>query len=236
MQPYELTATEASALIAAKKLSCEELARSVLGRIAEREPLIRAWSYVDPDRIVRSARELDKRPPAGPLRNLTFGVKDMIDTADMPTQHNSPIYFRLQPALDAACVAVARRGGGLIVGKTGDRGIRRTGCAAAATRTTRTISRFGPGGCRRRGRGRWWPTSRCNPGRPARRPMVRASARPRATASTASGPPTAPSAAKGPGKAHSYTLDTVGWYGRISVEDAPTGCRRAFRLRRVRVR
>ena len=46
------------------KLSAEELARSCLIRIAAREPAVRAWSFLDPDHVVRVARELDKTPPA----------------------------------------------------------------------------------------------------------------------------------------------------------------------------
>jgi Asp-tRNA(Asn)/Glu-tRNA(Gln) amidotransferase A subunit family amidase len=118
MEPYELTATEASALIADKKLSCEELARSTLARIEERESLVKAWSYVDRDQVIRNARELDKTPAKSPLHGLTFGVKDIIETADMPTQHNSPLYLGHQSGQDAACVAVVRHSGALIVGKT----------------------------------------------------------------------------------------------------------------------
>lgn len=118
MQPYELTATQASRLIAEGQLSCEELARSCLARISEREPTLRAWAYVDPDQVVRNARELDKSPPHGVLYGLTWGVKDVINTFDMPTGHNSPIYKGHFAGKDAACVAIARHCGAQIVGKT----------------------------------------------------------------------------------------------------------------------
>ncbi len=118
MQPYELTASEAAALIASKKLSCEELARSTLDYIAIKDPDVRAFLYVDRDQVLRNARELDKKTPVSPLHGLTFGVKDMIDTYDMPTTYNSPIYSGHRPAKDAACVAVVRHSGALIVGKT----------------------------------------------------------------------------------------------------------------------
>lgn len=119
MQPYELTATEAVGLIADGRLSCEELARSTLARIQECEPEIRAWSYINADDIVRHARELDKGTlKPGVLHGLTWGVKDMIDTFDMPTSHNSPIYFGHRPSKDAASVAIVRRQGAQILGKT----------------------------------------------------------------------------------------------------------------------
>jgi Asp-tRNA(Asn)/Glu-tRNA(Gln) amidotransferase A subunit family amidase len=113
-----MTAAEASALIQARKLSCEELARSCLARIASRDAGVKAWLHVDPDHVVRRARELDKRAPKGPLHGLPFGVKDVIDTADYPTTQNSPIYEGLRVGRDAAAVGVVRGSGGLILGKT----------------------------------------------------------------------------------------------------------------------
>lgn len=118
MQPYELSAAQAARLIASKKLSCEELARSCLARIDEREALIRAWSFIDRDQVLRNARELDKNPPRGRLHGLPVGVKDVINTFDMPTGHNSPIYVGHRVGKDAACIAVARSQGAQILGKT----------------------------------------------------------------------------------------------------------------------
>jgi amidase len=45
-------------------------------------------------------------------------VKDLIDTADMPTAYGSPIYAGHRPRVDAACVALARAAGALVLGKT----------------------------------------------------------------------------------------------------------------------
>ena len=92
LAPHRLTAAEASARIAAGTLSVEALARYCLAHIADREPAIRAWSWLDPDKVLRDARELDKTPRIGPLHGIPIGVKDVFDTADMPTQHNSPHY------------------------------------------------------------------------------------------------------------------------------------------------
>ena len=99
-------------------LSAEEVVRACLARVAERDPAVRAWSYVDPAAVLRQARELDKRPVRGPLHGVPIGVKDMIDTADMPTQHNSPLFVGHRPALDAAAVATLRSAGAIILGKT----------------------------------------------------------------------------------------------------------------------
>jgi Asp-tRNA(Asn)/Glu-tRNA(Gln) amidotransferase A subunit family amidase len=117
-EPAQLTAAEAAALIRNKQLSCEELVRSCLARIAARDADVKAWLWLDPDYVIRRARELDKLVPKGPLHGLPFGVKDVIDTAEYPTTQNSPIYDGARIGRDAACVAVVRGAGALILGKT----------------------------------------------------------------------------------------------------------------------
>jgi Asp-tRNA(Asn)/Glu-tRNA(Gln) amidotransferase A subunit family amidase len=117
-QPARLYASEAAALIRARRLSAEELVRSCLDRIAARDASVKAWLWLDPDHAIRRARELDKLPIKGPLHGLPFGVKDIIDTADQPTTHNSPIYDGARVGRDAACVAIVRGNGALILGKT----------------------------------------------------------------------------------------------------------------------
>ena len=118
-EPAQLTASAAARLIASKQLSCEELARSCLARIQRRDPAVRAWLWLDPDHVIRRARELDKlTAPKGVLHGLPWGVKDIIDTADYPTTQNSPIYDGLKVGRDAAPVAVVRGSGSLIMGKT----------------------------------------------------------------------------------------------------------------------
>lgn len=113
-----LSATDAVAQIHAGMLSAEDLARACLARIAEREPYMRAWAWVDPAAVIAQARELDKQPVKGPLHGVPIGVKDMIQTRDMPTQHNSPIYVGHRPGVDAAPVETLRAAGALILGKT----------------------------------------------------------------------------------------------------------------------
>src|SRR5580704_8375448 len=117
-EPARMTAAEASALIQAKKLSCEELTRSCLARIRARDPVVKAWLSLDPDHVIRRARELDKLAWKGPLHGIPWGVKDVIDSADYPTTQNSPIYDGLKVGRDAAPVAVVRGSGALILGKT----------------------------------------------------------------------------------------------------------------------
>ena len=116
--PNELTATELSTAIAAGRLGVEDAVRACLDRAAARDPVVRAWSFLDPAAVLRRARELDKLPRRGPLHGVPVAVKDMIDTADMPTQHNSPLFEGHRPALDAACVSTLRSAGAIILGKT----------------------------------------------------------------------------------------------------------------------
>lgn len=117
-EPARMTAAEASSAIQARKMSCEELIRSCLARIASRDSVVKAWLRMDPDHVVRRARELDKTPWKGPLHGLPWGVKDVIDTVDYPTTQNSPIYDECRVGRDAAAVAVVRGSGALILGKT----------------------------------------------------------------------------------------------------------------------
>ena len=114
----ELTATRALELMRAGELSVEEMAQACLARIRERDPFVRGWVYLDPELVLRNARELDKREVKGPLHGIPIAVKDVIMTADMPTEHNSPLYKGSFPTLDAGCIKTLRAAGALIFGKT----------------------------------------------------------------------------------------------------------------------
>jgi Asp-tRNA(Asn)/Glu-tRNA(Gln) amidotransferase A subunit family amidase len=118
VQPHELTATDASQLIREGRLSCEELVRSCLDRIDARDATVRAWSHIDPAAAIRHARERDKTQVRGGLHGLPLGVKDIIETSDMPTTYNSPLYVGHCTRKDAACVAIARHCGAIVLGKT----------------------------------------------------------------------------------------------------------------------
>ena len=113
-----LTATQAAALITTGKLKSETLVGACLERINSREPDVRAWAYIDPHLALKQARECDRIAPRSRLHGIPVGVKDVIDTADMPTEYGSPIYSGHRPAADAACVAQVRELGGVILGKT----------------------------------------------------------------------------------------------------------------------
>jgi Asp-tRNA(Asn)/Glu-tRNA(Gln) amidotransferase A subunit family amidase len=114
----ELSATEIARRIAAGAITAEEVVSACLARIAAREPVILAFANVDPGLALRHARELDHGPNRGPLHGVPIGIKDVIDTADLPTEMGSPIYRGHRVACDAACVALLRAAGAVILGKT----------------------------------------------------------------------------------------------------------------------
>jgi Asp-tRNA(Asn)/Glu-tRNA(Gln) amidotransferase A subunit family amidase len=112
-----LTASEAALRLDAGSLSAETLVRDCLDRAAARAA-VQAWVWLDPDLALAQARALDRAGRPGPLKGVPVGVKDVIDTYDLPTQHGSPIYRGNRPFADAACVALTRAAGGVVLGKT----------------------------------------------------------------------------------------------------------------------
>ena len=114
----KLSATEAAARIAAGKLKSEALVAACLERIDQREKDVQAWAFIDPEAALTQARARDKEPRRTRLHGIPVGVKDVFDTADLPTEYGSPIYRGNRTSCDAACVAQVRELGGVILGKT----------------------------------------------------------------------------------------------------------------------
>src|SRR5919199_6506997 len=119
MKPlHELTGVEAEKAIAAGTITSEALVTACLERITAREESVRAWEHLAPEAALAQARARDRSPARGPLHGVPVGIKDLIDTADMPTGYGSPIYAGHRPAWDAASVALLRAAGAVILGKT----------------------------------------------------------------------------------------------------------------------
>jgi amidase len=112
-----LTAFEAAARLSSGTLTAETLIRDCLERAHARAE-VKAWIWLDPEQALTQARAADRAGRPGLLAGVPVGVKDVIDTVDMPTQHGSPIYRGNRPFADAACVALIRAAGGVILGKT----------------------------------------------------------------------------------------------------------------------
>jgi Asp-tRNA(Asn)/Glu-tRNA(Gln) amidotransferase A subunit family amidase len=117
-EPHRLPATMLARLIEGGELSAEAVMRSCLDRIKEREPVVRAWVHLDPGQALAAARECDRHGRKGVLRGVPFGVKDIFDTADMPSGYGSPIYTGCRPSIDASAVALPRAAGAILLGKT----------------------------------------------------------------------------------------------------------------------
>jgi amidase len=112
--------------------------RGYLERIAEREATIGAWAWLEePNRVIAAAQSADSLEASGPLHGRAIGVKDVIDTADMPTAYGSTIYAGHRPASDAACVAALRAAGVILLGKT-------TTTEFAAIHPGRTVNPYDP--------------------------------------------------------------------------------------------
>lgn len=119
---YKLTASEALALFASGKLTSVELVKSCLGQITATDHDIHAWVYLDPNAVIAQAAECDRIRKAGlatgPLHGIPVALKDIIDTADMPTGRGTPIFKGRRTEEDARLVELLRQAGAVIIGKT----------------------------------------------------------------------------------------------------------------------
>lgn len=120
--PNTLTATEAAEKIRQGLLSSVDLVKACLARIDQTDPQIRAWAHLNPDAALARAEELDairrNGRPVGPLHGVPVGLKDIIDTADFPTERGSAVFAGRQPDADAALVERLHEAGAVILGKT----------------------------------------------------------------------------------------------------------------------
>ena len=117
-----LTATAAAKLMADREITSEQLVKACLDRISEREPQVKAFAHLDPEHALTQARAADDAfrsgKGVGPLNGLPVGIKDIIDTKDMPTQNGCAFFKGRQPEADAACISALRDAGAVIIGKT----------------------------------------------------------------------------------------------------------------------
>jgi Asp-tRNA(Asn)/Glu-tRNA(Gln) amidotransferase A subunit family amidase len=112
-----MSAVDAVTAVGAGDTTVAGLAEDALSTVAVTDGDIGAFRVIDPDAVRREAAAIDAHPLL-PLSGLVVGVKDVIDTADLPTGYGSPLFEDHQPAADAAVVAACRRAGALVLGKT----------------------------------------------------------------------------------------------------------------------
>ena len=119
---HALSATALAQGLRRGVFTAEAVAQSCLARIAEREPVVQAWTFLDPDLVLAQARAADRRCAAGEalgaLHGIPVGIKDIIDTADMPTENGTVIHAGRRPAKDAEIITRLRNAGAIIFGKT----------------------------------------------------------------------------------------------------------------------
>ncbi len=122
VDPSAWTATHAAAEIARGAISSEDYVRVCLDRIAAVEPQIQAFAHLDPDDAVSQARARDAHKARGltlgRLHGIPVAIKDIIDTADYPTECGATFLAGRRPAKDAHVVRRLREAGAVIIGKT----------------------------------------------------------------------------------------------------------------------
>jgi Asp-tRNA(Asn)/Glu-tRNA(Gln) amidotransferase A subunit family amidase len=114
-EPHRLTAVEMAGHIEAGTLTAEAVVQSCLERIRDREPVVRAWTHIAGDAALAAAREAKTDTL---MKGVPFGIKDIFDTADMPTGYGSPIYTGCRPSFSASAATLPRAAGGVLLGKT----------------------------------------------------------------------------------------------------------------------
>jgi Asp-tRNA(Asn)/Glu-tRNA(Gln) amidotransferase A subunit family amidase len=115
---WRQSAADLLAALRSGGLDPETLVRAHLERLAEREPKLRAWAWHEPEAVLEQVRALRPGAAVLPLQGIPVGVKDIVDTADMPTAFGSAIHGQHRPRRDAAVVARLRAAGAIVMGKT----------------------------------------------------------------------------------------------------------------------
>src|SRR3954464_11173284 len=113
-----LSALELARRLEAGELTPEGVVDLCAAAISAREDDVGAFTHLDIEGARANARNNAERLRARPLRGLPVGLKDIYDTADMPTEYGSAAYKGHRPASDASSVSMLRRAGGVILGKT----------------------------------------------------------------------------------------------------------------------
>lgn len=118
----DMTATAATEAMQRGELTSEELTAACLERVKAREPEVNAFAYLDADYALEQARTADVALRAGrgtgPLHGVPVGIKDIVDTADMPTEYGFSAFSGRRPEKDASLVSQLRSAGAVIMGKT----------------------------------------------------------------------------------------------------------------------
>lgn len=115
---HRLPAVELADLLRTNKCSAQEVTESCLARIAEVEPMVRAFVEININGALRCARELDAKGPAGPLHGIPIAVKETIDVAGLKCTLGTEVHRSRIPSHDAIVVERLRTAGAVIIGTT----------------------------------------------------------------------------------------------------------------------
>ena len=122
VNPAQLSALEMAEAIREGSLRSEELLQACLDRIDAVDDEVQAWAFLDRDYALEQANRCDGMHaaglPKGPLHGVPVALKDIIDTADMPTENGTVLHEGRRPTEDAAIVSTLRQAGAVILGKT----------------------------------------------------------------------------------------------------------------------
>lgn len=121
IDPSTMTATEAVAALQSRVLTSEALVTACLDRIKTRDSDVEAWSYLDHQGALEQARKADNAGSfhaSRPLSGIPVAIKDIIDTANMPTEYGSAVFKGPRPTGDAGIVSQLKAAGAIIIGKT----------------------------------------------------------------------------------------------------------------------
>ncbi|KAH6977707.1 amidase [Ilyonectria destructans] len=118
MNPYQFTATEGLHKVQSGDLTVEDWASSCQTRIWNRDGVVKAWAYINPE-FIKQARYLDEVPHSqrGLLHGLPVTVKDIINVKGMPTQYGCRDFESDFSESDSSLVRLFRERGALILGK-----------------------------------------------------------------------------------------------------------------------
>src|SRR5512138_3889864 len=119
---WRLSGVEAARMVREGTITSLDLVQACLARIREVDGAVQAWAFLDPEHAVAQARAADELrmsgQPLGALHGVPVGLKDIIDTADMPPEHGSVLHAGRTPSCDATVVTMLRAAGAVIMGKT----------------------------------------------------------------------------------------------------------------------
>jgi len=125
VETVDLLTLDARALrerLASGALKALELVEASIARIEAREPEVQAWAWFDADFARQQAKALDMHRQSGraigPLHGLPVALKDIIDTAKIPTENGCALDAGRVPIRDAAIVDRLKAAGAIIMGKT----------------------------------------------------------------------------------------------------------------------